>query len=46
MNTQQVADRYSQLTKENNYNGIYDELFAPDAKNIEPAHAAAYGSKV
>ena len=43
MTTQQVAERYSQLTKENNYNGIYDELFALDAKNIEPPHVAAYG---
>ena len=41
MTTQQVADRYAQLSKENNFAGMYDELFAPDAKNIEPAHAAA-----
>ncbi len=46
MTTQQVADRYIQLSKENNFNGIYDELFAPDAKNIEPAHAAAYGMHI
>ena len=43
MTTQQVADRYAQLSKENNFNGMYDELFSADAKNIEPEHAAAYG---
>ena len=43
MTTQQVADRYAQLSKENNFNAMYDELFSPNAKSIEPAHAAAYG---
>ena len=43
MTTQQVADRYDQLSKESNFNAIYDELFSADAKNIEPAHATAFG---
>ncbi len=43
MTTQEVADRYSQLVKENNWSKIQDELFAADANSIEPEHAANMG---
>ena len=43
MTTQQVADRYDQLSKESNFNAMYDELFSADAKNIEPDHTSAFG---
>lgn len=39
MTTQEVADRYGQLSKENNWMKIQDELFADDARSIEPPHS-------
>jgi ketosteroid isomerase-like protein len=36
MTTQEVADRFNQLAKENNWNAIQDELFAQNAVSIEP----------
>lgn len=43
MTTQQVADRYKELAKENAWDKIQDELFASNAKSIEPAYAAEQG---
>ncbi len=43
MTTKEIADRFYQLTKENNWTGIQDELYAEDAQIIEPAQAAAQG---
>ena len=43
MTTQQVADRYYELAKQNKWAEIWDELYAPDAINREPEHAAAQG---
>jgi len=37
MTTQEVADRLSQLFKENKWNEAQEELFSDDAKSIEPA---------
>jgi hypothetical protein len=39
MTTQEVAARYNELAKEAKWHQIQDELYAPDAKSIEPAHA-------
>jgi hypothetical protein len=39
MTTQEVANRLNELFKSNNWSGIHDELFAENAKSIEPAHA-------
>ena len=39
MTTQEVADRFSELTKQNNWNQIYEELYSQDAESIEPPHA-------
>ena len=39
MTTQEVADRLSQLFKENKWNEAQDELFAENAVSIEPAHS-------
>lgn len=36
MTTQEVADRLSQLFKENKWNEAQEELFSDDAKSIEP----------
>ncbi len=43
MTTQQVAEKYNQLVKENDWGKIQDELFSTDAKSIEPAHAVESG---
>lgn len=45
MTTTEVAARFSELAKENNFSKIQDELYAEDAESIEPAHAAAVGLK-
>jgi len=42
---QEVADRFDQLAKENNWTAIQDELFSDDAESIEPASAAQVGMK-
>jgi hypothetical protein len=39
MTTKEIADRMSQLFKEYKWTQVQDELFSPDAKSIEPAHA-------
>ncbi len=43
MTTKEVAERFNQLAKENNWNAIQDELYADNAVSIEPPHAAAQG---
>lgn len=43
MTTQDVANRYYELAKENKWAEIWDELYATDAVNREPEHAAARG---
>ena len=37
LTTQEVADRFSKLAKENAFDKIQDELFADNAASIEPA---------
>ena len=37
MTTQEVANRLSQLFKENKWNEAQDELFSADAKSVEPS---------
>lgn len=39
MTTKEIANRLSELFKENKWNEAQDELFSPDAESIEPAHA-------
>jgi ketosteroid isomerase-like protein len=39
MTTQQVANRYSELVKQNDWMAIQAELFSDDAESIEPPHA-------
>ena len=39
MTTKEIANRMSELFKENKWTEIQDELFSQDAKSIEPAHA-------
>jgi hypothetical protein len=39
MTTQEVADRFYQLTESNNWNQIQDELYAANAVSIEPEGA-------
>ena len=55
MTTQQVADRFYELAKENKYDIIVKELYANDAESIEPSSdfgpkhvqgLGSYGSKV
>ncbi len=43
MTTKEVAERFNQLAKENNWNAIQDELYADKAVIIEPPHASAQG---
>lgn len=43
MTTKEIAERFDQLQKENNWTGIQDELYADNAVSIEPPHAAAMG---
>ena len=43
MTTQEVADRFYQLTEENKWMEIHDELYSRDAESIEPPNAAANG---
>jgi len=37
MTTQQVADRFYELSQQNGYEHIQTELYSKDAKSIEPA---------
>lgn len=39
MTTQQVAERFLELAKQNDWTGIQSELFSDDAESIEPEHA-------
>jgi hypothetical protein len=39
LTTQEVANRFYELAKLGNWDRIQEELFARDAKSIEPAHA-------
>ena len=39
MTTQEVADRLSELFKENKWAEAQEELFSNDAESIEPAHS-------
>lgn len=39
MTTQQVADRFNELSREGKWTDIQQELYADDAVSIEPAHA-------
>jgi ketosteroid isomerase-like protein len=39
MTTQEIANRMSELFKENKWTEIQEELFSNDAKSIEPPHA-------
>lgn len=43
MTTQQVANRYYELAKQNKWAEIWDELYSPKVVNREPEHAAAMG---
>jgi len=43
MTTQQVANRYYELAKDNKWPVIVDELYSQDIINREPAHAIAMG---
>lgn len=39
MTTKQIADRMSELFKENKWQQVQDELFADDCVSIEPEHS-------
>ena len=39
MSTQEVANRFYELTKQGDWNKIQDELFSKNAESIEPAKA-------
>ena len=39
MTTKEVANRLSELFKENKWNEVQDELFSENAVSIEPAHS-------
>ena len=43
MTTQEVANRFMELSKEGKYDLIQEELYAADCESIEPAHAMADG---
>lgn len=43
MTTQQVADQYYELAKQNKWLEIWEELYSIDAVNREPDHAIAQG---
>ena len=43
MTTQEVADKFMSLAKENKYDVIQDELYSQDCESIEPPHGAATG---
>lgn len=39
MTTQEVANRFYELDKVHDFQTIYNELYSPDAKSIEPTHS-------
>ena len=39
MTTQEVANRMSELFKENNWQQVHDELYSDDAASVEPEHS-------
>ena len=43
MTTQEVADRFYQLSESNQWDKIQDELYADDAESVEPPKAEAQG---
>jgi len=43
MTTQEVANRFYELSKENKFNTIQNEMYADHAVSIEPPHAASQG---
>ena len=43
MTTQEVANRFYQLCKDNKWNEVQDELYAPDAVSVEPPGAESQG---
>lgn len=43
MTTQEVANRFMELAKENNWNQIQDELYDSDAVSIEPPNGMSAG---
>ncbi len=44
MTTKEIANRLSELFKENKWDQAQDELFSPDARSIEPPHAVGLQS--
>ena len=46
MTTQEIADRFYQLSQDNNWDKIQEELYSDDAESIEPEHIAAIGGVV
>jgi len=46
MTTQEIANRYCQLAKENNWPAILDELCSQDLVNKEPRHVIERGITV
>ncbi len=45
MSTKEVAERFYELTKENAWNKIQDELYAENARSVEPPSGQAQGMK-
>ena len=43
MTTQDVSNRFMELSKEGKFDVIQDELFSADCESIEPEHAAGAG---
>ena len=43
MTTQDVADKFMELARENKYDRIQDELYSQDCESIEPASGAEMG---
>lgn len=43
MSTQEVADRFYELTKQNEWTSILEELYAGNARSLEPSAAASMG---
>lgn len=39
MTTQEIADRFNELSKQGNWAQIQEELFADDAESLEPPHS-------
>ena len=43
MTTQEVANRFMELSKEGKFDVIQEELYSADCESLEPAHAMAAG---